>query len=117
MKKLFTVALFFIALTFNAQVTTKESFMGQWTSRGEATEMIVRKTDAGKIEVLDYSSYSGRQLKVLFINVTNERLVIKTVFEETNWNTTREFTFTDNNTLVCRIFGDAEGTVIYKRLY
>jgi hypothetical protein len=117
MKKLFTVALFFIALTFNAQVTTKESFIGQWTSSGEATEIIVRKTDSGKIEVLDYSSYSGEQLKVLYININDRELRIKTVFERTNWNTTSEFTFVDNNTLICRISGDGEATVIYKRLH
>ncbi len=117
MKKLFTIALLFIVLTFNAQTTTKESFIGQWTSSGEATEIIVRKKDNGKIEVLDYSSYSGEQLKVLSININDNRLKIETVFEKTNWNTTSEFTFINENTLVCKISGDAEGLVIYKRLH
>lgn len=117
MKKLFTIVLFFIALSFNAQVTTKESFIGQWTSSGEATEMIVRKTKTGKIEVLDYSSYTGEALTVLSINIDNNILKIKTVFEQNNWNTISEFTFLNKNTLSCKITGDAEGVVIYKRLH
>lgn len=117
MKKLFTAILFLITLTSNAQVSKKNPFIGQWTSNGEATEMLVRIGDNKKIEVLDFSSVSGTALVVLEIQLTNTKLIINTVFEENNWYTKSEFTLVDNNTLSCKITGDGEGTIIYKRVH
>lgn len=117
MKKLFTAILFLITLTSNAQVSKNNPFIGQWTSNGDATEIIVRINDNKKLEVLDFSSVSGTALVVLEIKLTSTKLIINTVFEENNWYTKSEFTLVDNNTLRCKITGDGEDTVTYKRVH
>jgi hypothetical protein len=50
------------------------------------------------------------------MKLINEELVVKSVFEEKNWNTVSTFTFIDKNTLKCSIKGSIDGTVTYTKI-
>ena len=116
MKKVFVLLLGFVFLSGNAQKMSIKYLEGQWTSNGEATDILIEKADRNKLTITETSSYSGDDVKVLQYKIKKNCLYIETIFEPNGFKAITKYIIIDANTMVADIVSDQPGQVIYKRL-
>jgi hypothetical protein len=115
MRNLFIITTLALSLFTNAQKMSKEFLKGEWTSKGEATEILFSFTEGTTFNIQEVSSSSGIPLKVLSYQFTKDNLYIKTSFEQNNYQAISKFTIIDSNTMVADIVSKYPSQVIYKR--
>lgn len=116
MRNLFIITALALSLFSNAQKMSKEFLKGEWTSNGEATEVLFSFTDKKEFVIQEVSSTSGIPLEVVSYQITKDSIYIKTYFEQNNFEAITKFVIVDNNTMVANIVSEYPGQVIYKRL-
>jgi len=116
MRNLFIITALALSLFSNAQKMSKEFLKGEWTSNGEATEVLFSISILKEFNIQEVSSSSGIPLKVVSYQFTKDNLYIKTTFEQNNYQAISKFTIIDNNTMVVDIVSNHSSQVIYKRL-
>lgn len=116
MKKVFVLLLGLVFLSGNAQKMSIKYLEGQWTSNGEATDILIEKADRNKLTITETSSYSGDDVKVLQYKIKKNCLYIETVFEPNGFKAITKYIIINENTMVADIVSDQPGQVIYKRL-
>ena len=115
MKKLILGALLLLSMTSFAQLKVND-LIGYWSSEEESTQLFFWKDVNGKMQVQDISAISGTPLDVLLFRIDKNSVYLKTIFLKNDWITERVFTLIDKKTLECKVTGDAEATIIYKKV-
>lgn len=116
MRNLFIITALALSLFSNAQKMSKEFLKGEWTSNGEATEVLFSFTDKKEFIIQEVSSTSRIPLEVISYQITKGSIYIKTYFEQNNFEAITKFVILDDNTMVASIVSEFPGQVIYKRL-
>jgi len=116
MRNLFIITALALSLFSNAQKMSKEFLKGEWTSNGEATEVLFSFTDKKEFLIQEVSSTSGRPLDVISYQITKGALYVKAYFEPNDFESITKFTIVDNDTMVANIVSEHPGQVIYKRI-
>tara|TARA_R110000868_G_scaffold347233_1_gene608295 strand:+ start:57 stop:425 length:369 start_codon:yes stop_codon:yes gene_type:complete len=116
MKKLLVLLLCLVSFYGNAQKMNPAFLEGEWTSNGESTEMIFKRTPDNKLLISEYSSISGRELKILRHRIKKNGLYIESLFEPNNFLSITKLIIIDQDTMVADIVSDYPGQVIYKRI-
>jgi hypothetical protein len=116
MRNLFIITALALSLFSSAQKMSKEFLKGEWTSNGEATEVLFSFTDKKEFNIQSVSSTSGRPLDVMSYQITKNTLYVKTYFEPNDFESITKFTIVDNNTMMADIVSEHPGQVIYKRV-
>lgn len=116
MKNLLVLLVCLLSFYSNAQKMTPEFLEGKWTSNSEATEMIFKRTKDNKLLISEYSSISGRELKILRHQIKKNGLYIESLFEPNNFLSITKLIIIDQDTMVADIVSDYPGQVIYKRI-
>jgi len=116
MKKLLVLLLCLGVFNSNAQEITSKFLEGEWTSNGESTEITFKITDENKLIISEFSSMSGRELKILRHKIKKNSLYIESLFEPNNFLSITKFILIDQDTMVADIVSDYPGQVIYKRV-
>jgi hypothetical protein len=116
MKNLLVLLVCLLSFYSNAQKMTPEFLEGKWTSNSEATEMIFKRTKDNKLLISEYSSTSGRALKILRHQIKKNGLNIESLFEPNNFLSITKLIIIDQDTMVADIVSDYPGQVIYKRI-
>jgi hypothetical protein len=116
MRNLFIITALALSLFSNAQKMSKEFLKGEWTSNGEATEVLFSFTDKKEFNIQEISSTSGRPLDVMSYQITKGCLYVKTYFEPNNFEAITKFIIIDNDTMAADIVSEHSGQVIYKRV-
>lgn len=116
MRNLFIITALALSLFSNAQKMSKKFLEGEWTSNGEATEVLFSFTDKKEFNIQEVSSTSGRPLDVMSYQITKSAIYVKAYFEPNDFESITKFTIVDNNTMVADIVSEHPGQVIYKRV-
>jgi hypothetical protein len=116
LRNLFIITALALSLFSSAQKMSKEFLKGEWTSNGEATEVLFSFTDKKEFNIQSVSSTSGRPLDVMSYQITKNTLYVKTYFEPNDFESITKFTIVDNNTMMADIVSEHPGQVIYKRV-
>lgn len=116
MKKVLVLLVCLGFFSGNAQKMTSKFLEGDWTSNGEAGEITFRITDENKLAISEFSSTSGRELKILRHKIKKNSLYIEALFEPNNFLSITKFILIDQDTMVADIVSDYPGQVIYKRV-
>ena len=116
MRNLFIITALALSLFSNAQKMSKEFLKGEWTSNGEATEVLFSFTDKKGFNIQSVSSTSKRPLEVISYQITRNAIYVKTYFEPNDFESITKFTIVDNNTMMADIVSEYPGQVIYKRV-
>ena len=116
MKNLFIITALALSLFSNAQKMSKAFLKGEWTSSGEATEMLFSFTDKKEFLIQSISSTSGRPLDVISYQITKNTLYVKTYFEPNDFESITKFVIMNKDTMVAYIISDHPGQVIYRRV-
>jgi hypothetical protein len=116
MKKLLVLLLSLGFFSVNAQKMSSTFLEGEWTSNGEATEIIFEKEKGNELLISEFSSTSGIQLRVLKHRIKKNNLYLETLFEPNNFLSITKFIIIDQDTMVADIISDVPGQVIYKRI-
>lgn len=118
MKKVFfviMVALF--SLNINAQEKfTTEDLIGYWEPNESSAQLVIWNDVKGDLQMVEFSTTSGTPLRLLSMQLKNEVLVVKSIFDEKNWVTECSYTFIDKKTLQCSIKGPINTTIIYTKI-
>ena len=113
MKNLF-ITIFLLLTTLVS--TAQEEFLGNWTSNGLATDVIITMRNK-KIKVKSVSSTSGKNLKTTNIKFYKNVLYLENYFKKNNWNTSIFFEYTNKNTLTAYLKNNnGVFEVIYKKI-
>jgi hypothetical protein len=115
-KLLFIASIVLLSFNINAQKMSPTFLEGEWTSNGEATEITFKKVDRNKLSILEFSSFSGIELKVLRHSIKKNKLYIDSLFELNNFKAITRFIIIDQDTMLADIVSDYPGQVIYKRI-
>ena len=116
MKTILTLLFGLSTLITSAQKMSPDFLKGNWTSNGEATELVFEKTDRNELLISEISSTSGIPLKVLNHRIKKNKLYIESLFEPNNFFSISRFIIIDQDTMVADIISDVPGQVIYKRV-
>tara|TARA_R110000751_G_scaffold109727_1_gene207055 strand:+ start:156 stop:503 length:348 start_codon:yes stop_codon:yes gene_type:complete len=112
MKNLIITFLLLTTLVSKAQ----EEFLGNWTSNGLATDVIITMSNK-KIKVKSVSSTSGKNLKTTNIKYFEKILYLENYFQKNDWNTSIFFEYTNKNTLTAYLKNNnGVFEVIYKKI-
>ena len=96
--------------------TAQEEFLGNWTSNGLATDVIITMRNK-KIKVKSVSSTSGKNLKTTNIKYFEKILYLENYFQKNDWNTSIFFEYTNKNTLTAYLKNNnGVFEVIYKKI-
>jgi len=115
MRNLFIITALALSLFSNAQKMSKKFLEGEWTSNGEATEILFSFTDKKEFLIQEISSTSGRPLDIISYEITKNTLYVRAYFEPNDFESITKFTILDENTMAAHIVSDYPGYVIYKR--
>jgi predicted HTH domain antitoxin len=115
MRNLLIIATLAFSLFSNAQKMSKEFLEGEWTSNGEATEIIFSIVNKKDLSIEEVSSTSGIPLKVISYELTKKNIYIRSLFEPNDWESITKFIILDENTMAAYIASDAPGYVLYER--
>jgi hypothetical protein len=118
MKKVFLITVF-VLLSFNAKAQEKfvtEDLIGYWEPNKHATQLVIWKDVNNNFQMVEFSTISGIQLRLLSMKLKEDALVVKTVFDEKKWVTECTYVFIDKNTLQCTVKGNINDTVIYTKI-
>jgi hypothetical protein len=116
MRNLFIITALALSLFSNAQKMSKEFLEGEWTSSGQATEVLFSFTDKKEFIIEEISSTSGRPLDVISYQLTKNTLYVKAYFKPNNFESITKFVILDEDTMAAHIVSDYPGHVIYKRV-
>jgi hypothetical protein len=116
MRNLFIITALAFSLFSNAQKMSKEFLKGEWTSNGEATEVLFSFTDKNEFFIQEVSSTSGRPLEVINYQIEKDALYVKAYFEPNDFESITKFVILDEDTMAAHIVSDYPGRVIYKRV-
>lgn len=116
MRNLFIITALALSLFSNAQKMSKEFLKGEWTSNGEATEVLFSFTDKKEFLIEEVSSTSGRPLDVISYQLIKNTLYIRAYFEPNDFESITKFVILDENTMTAHIASDNPGHVIYRRV-
>lgn len=116
MRNLFIITALALSLFSNAQKMSKEFLKGEWTSNGEATEVLFSFTDKKEFLIQEVSSTSGRPLDVISYQITKNTLYVRAYFEPNDFESITKFVIVDNDTMVADVVSEHPGQVIYKRV-
>ena len=116
MRNLFIITALALSLLSSAQKMSKEFLKGEWTSNGEATEVLFSFTDKNEFNIQSVSSTSGKPLDVMSYQITKSAIYVKAYFEPNDFESITKFTIVDNNTMMADIVSEYPGQVIYKRV-
>jgi hypothetical protein len=95
---------------------SKEFLKGEWTSNGEATEVLFSFTDKKEFNIQEISSTSGTPLDVISYQITKSAIYVKAYFEPNDFESITKFTIVDNDTMMANVVSENPGQVIYKRV-
>lgn len=115
MRNLFIITALALSLFSNAQKMSKEFLKGEWTSNGEATEIIFSIVNKKELFIEEVSSTSGIPLDVISYELTKKNIYVKSLFKPNNWESITKFTILDQNTMIAFVLSDAPGYVLYER--
>jgi len=94
----------------------QEEFLGNWTSNGRATDVIITISNK-ELKVKSVSSTSGKNLKTTNIKFYKNVLYLENYFKKNNWNTSIFFEYTNKNTLTAYLKNNnGVFEVIYKKI-
>jgi len=119
MKNLFLVLVCLLGVSTTVYCQEKfitDDLIGYWEPDQHATQLVIWRDVNSNLQMVEFSTVSGELLTLLSMKLINEELVVKSVFEEKNWNIESTFTFIDKNTLKCSIKGPIDGTVTYTKI-
>lgn len=116
MRNLFIITALALSLFSNAQKMSKEFLKGEWTSNGEATEVLFSFTDKKEFLIQEVSSTTGRPLDVISYQITKNTLYVRAYFEPNDFESITKFVILDENTMAANIISESPGQVIYKRV-
>jgi hypothetical protein len=117
MRKLFLLlGLFFMFSFANAQKMSNQFLKGQWTSKGEGTEIWFNVSANNKLTIMEVSSYTGDPLTILEHKIIDNTFYLKTVFEKLNFESTSTFTIINENTMALDVNSKYPGVLIYTRV-
>lgn len=94
---------------------TNEDYIGFWSCEG-TSHIVFWKDCNGKMQMAEFSATSGVPFDITSLNFNKTNLNVKTNFKENNWNTESEFVFLDKSTLICKVSGDGNATLTYKKI-
>jgi hypothetical protein len=118
MKKVFfIIGILLISLNVFAQKRfTGKDLIGYWEPDKHASRMIIWNDVENNLQMVEFSTIGGDVLRLISMKIENESLVVKTVFDKTNWETERTFNFVSKDTLICKINGPIKDSVIYTKV-
>lgn len=116
MRNLFIITALALSLFSNAQKMSQEFLRGEWTSSGQATEVLFSFTDKKEFIIEEISSTSGRPLNVISYQLTKNTLYVKAYFEPNDFESITKFVILDEDTMVAHIVSNYPCYVIYKRV-
>ena len=114
MKKLLLGTLLLLSTISFAQINTND-LIGYWEPDKHATQLVFWKDVNKNLQIVEFSTVDGALLTLLSMKLIDEKLVVKTVFKETNWKIESTYTFIDDKTLKCVVTGDGHGILIYTK--
>jgi hypothetical protein len=93
-----------------------DSLIGYWEPNKHATQLVLWKDIKGQLQVVEFSTIDGMPLRLLYIKIINNTLVIKSIFDEKNWVTECNYTLINDNILECAVKGPINDIVIYTKI-
>ena len=117
MKKTFLIiALSFASIVFCQTNRIEDKLVGYWKPEVRSTHLIFLKDATKGLRALEFSMDDGQQLTVTSLKIYKDIVVTKTIFEDTGWTLESKYRLINYNTLECVMTGDANTTIIYKRV-
>jgi len=117
MKKTFLIiALSFASIVFCQTKRIENRLEGYWKPNVKSTHLIFLKDEAKGFRAIEFSMDDGQQLTVTSLKVWDDIVITKTIFEDTGWVVESKYRLINYNTLECVVTGDADTTIIYKRV-
>ena len=117
MKKLFLIVVFVLGMqttSFCQESIDIDDLVGYWSS--DSTNAVFWKDADGKLQMVEFLVSTGEKLDIMSLTKTDNSLVVKTYFEETNWIVESSYAFQDCKTLTCTITGDGNDTITYRKV-
>ena len=118
MKKVFliiAVALFSLN-TFAQQKINVDDLVGYWKPNEESSQLFFWKDCDGKLQVQEICESTGEPIDLIRLKISENVLVIDTIFRPNEWVVRSEYTLTETNELVCSIRGDANAKIYYTKI-
>lgn len=114
---LLIIALIFLVQSniFGQEKFTSDDLIGYWEPDKHATQLVFWKDVNKNLQMVEFSTVDGALLTLLSMKLIDEKLVVKTVFKETNWKTESTYTFIDKYTLKCEVKGQIKDIITYTK--
>lgn len=121
MKKILRLAcLLFVALSFTyssfAQGLSARDFVGYWKSDGTTTRIIFFKDRDHNLQMVEWDTQTGEEMKITKFKVDGDELVTKEVFQSANHSTNNRYILMDENRIKNIITGGADATIYFDRI-
>ena len=118
MKKVFfIIVVALLSLNINAQVKfTTEDLIGYWEPNESSANLVIWQDVKGNLQLVQFSTTSGKPLRLISMQLKDDILIVKSIFDEKDWATECSYTFIDNKTLQCSVKGPINTTIIYTKI-
>lgn len=115
--------LLVIALLFGIQTSVfsqnkinTDDLIGYWKPNEESSQLFFWKDIDGNLQIQEICGSTGEPIDLISLKIKDDCIIARTIFISNHWVTESSFKFKDKNTLVCQITGNAEITIIYKKI-
>tara|TARA_R110002020_G_scaffold31661_1_gene98401 strand:+ start:24 stop:362 length:339 start_codon:yes stop_codon:yes gene_type:complete len=98
MKKYFIIAFMLLTTLTHSQ----DKFIGEWTSNGLATDMLIEVVD-NKINIECVSSNSFKPLETTNVVYKNNKITLDNYFKPNNWSSNKIIEYKNKDTLLVTI--------------
>ena len=119
MKNLILVIVLLVALqttVFGQNKINTDDLIGYWKPDIESAQVFFWKDINGKLQLQEISGSSGEPIDIISLRIKEDSIIARTNFIPNHWVTVSNFSFVDKKTLVCKIKGDGEGIIAYKKI-
>jgi hypothetical protein len=112
----FTAFLFSTFSVFAQNKINTNDLIGYWRPTEESTQLFFWKNSEDCLQSQEISGTSGEPLDLLKMTTEDNKVVIVTRFEPTNYVVKSEYILLDKDTLICKIVGGNGDIIIYKKV-
>mgnify|MGYP003659121894 CR=1 FL=1 len=93
-----------------------DRFVGYWEPDQHSSQVVFWYDMDDRFQMIEFSTISGIPIRLLSLNLDSQSIIAKTIFDETEWETTSTYTLIDDNTMQCIVSGHGDVTIIYTKI-
>lgn len=118
MKKVFFIvtSLFFSLSVSSQEKLNTDDLIGYWIPNKESTKLFFWKDNNNILQTQELSETSGKELRLISIDVQDTCVLINTIFVENNWTVESKYVFINKNNIKCTVTGSGLDEIIYTKI-